>query len=322
MKKISGTLVVLAAVAISASALAANSAPWPTMPLRIIVGFPQGSAPDVQARLLAKPLSGMLGQAVVVDNKPGDSGTLGALALAKATDGHTIGIVGNGQLTSAQFLSVRLPYDPNKDFSAVALVASAPLVWVAVASPEPRTTTQFIHQAQSSNWAYGSTGAGSGIQLGMEELKHALHIKARHVAFASGPLILGGLLNGQVQMALLPASLVMPMVQSGALQAIAVSTAKPTALAPALASLEDLGVRGVSIEVWNALVAPAGMPESHRSRLSAALDKILLSRDIKRAFFVQGWRVDGTSAEAVSLRIKKDTAAYQKIRDQNLLQLD
>lgn len=288
---------------------------WPTKPLRILVAYPPGSAPDVQARLLVEPLSQALGQTVTIENKPGDGGNVGAAALARVEDGQTIGILGNGQLTSAQFLAQQAGFNAAKDFAPIALVASAPLVWVTAYMPHAASPEEFMRRARQRGnaLAYGSTGAGSGIQLGMELLKDALTISARHVAFPSAPQIVGALMNDEVQMALLPASVALPLAESKALSAIAVSSAKPTPFAPGVASLEQIGISGLDIEVWNAFVAPASMPAAHRALLSAKIQAILATRDIRRALFLQGWAVKETSAAALGRRIRKDAAIYRDL---------
>lgn len=292
----------------------AGSGRWPTKPLRLIVGFPIGSAPDVQARLIAEPLATALGQPVNIDNRPGDSGNTGAALLARESDDHTIGIVGNGQLTGAPWRSSPLPFDPQRDFAPIALLASAPLVWVAKAGASSRTAAQFIAQARARGpeWRYGSTGPGSGMQLAMEQIKLGLQLQTRHVSFANAPMILGALLDGSIEMALLPASVVMPLAASGEVQVLAVSTARPTPLAPSLPALEDIGLRGVDAEVWNALVAPAGMPRAYRQRLSAELDRILGFPELRAALLQQGWRAGAAGPQAVAERVHKELSAYRK----------
>ena len=147
---------------LSQAVLAQAGAPWPAKPIRMVVGYPSGSSPDMQARLLAEPLSRALGQPVVVENRPGAGGNIGADLIAKAEDGHTIGLVGNGPLTSSKHLYPKLPYDPIKDLAPVALIGSAPLVWV-VAKPTGATVTgaQYVAQARAEGdrLAYGSIGA-------------------------------------------------------------------------------------------------------------------------------------------------------------------
>jgi tripartite-type tricarboxylate transporter receptor subunit TctC len=290
-------------------------AAWPTKPLRVIVAYPPGSSPDMQARLIAQPLSAVLGQPVVVENRPGASGNIGADALARAGDGYTIGVIGNGPLTSSRFLYSKLPYDPVKDFAPIVLLGSAPLVWVQTKGANPVSPAQYIAQTRAAGdkLAYGSIGAGSGGHLGMELIKEATGIQALHVPFAGGPAILNAMLGNQVQMTLLPGSTVQPMVSAGKLQAVAVTSATRSSLMPDVPSLPELGVKGVNVEVWNAVMAPANMPESHQARLNEALAKILHSDEIKRKLFEQGWVVQDTSRAALRARILSDTTLYGKL---------
>jgi tripartite-type tricarboxylate transporter receptor subunit TctC len=142
------------------------------------------------------------------------------------------------------------------------------------------------------------------------------------VPFNGGPAILNAILGGQVQMTLLPASTVSPLVQSGKLEAVAVSSAKRTPLAPTLPSMEEIGAKGVNIEVWNAVMAPARMPAAHQARLSQELEKILSSREIRQKLFLQGWRVDDASAKGLAARIQQDTKTYQDIIVRNKIKID
>lgn len=297
---------------------------WPTKPVRMVVGYPAGSSPDMQARLLAEPLSQALGQPVVIENRPGASGNIGAEIISKATDGHTIGVVGNGPLTSSQFLYAKVPYDVAKDFAPLALIGAAPLVWVTAKSGTPRDAASYIQQlrAEGDKHTYGSIGPGSGGHLGMELLKQALGIKPLHVPFNGGPAILNAIMGGHILMSLLPASTVTPLLQSGKLDAIAATSAKRSPLAPNLPSLEDIGVKGVNIEVWNAVVAPARLSPAAQTRLSSELGKILVSREIRQKLLVQGWRVDDPSAKALRERIQKDTATYKDIIVRNNIRID
>lgn len=298
---------------------------WPSKPVRLVVGYPAGSSPDVQARLLAEPLARALGQPVVVENKPGAGGNVGADLVAKATDQHTLGVIGNGPLTSAPALYPRLPYDPQKDLVPLALIGSAPLLWTvsrpATGNAEAKA---FIAQARAEGdkLAYGSVGAGSGGHLGMELLKQRLGLAPLHVPFSGGPQVLNALVGGQVQMTLLPASTVMPLVQAGKLDAIAVTSARRSPLAPTLPGMEELGARGVDIEVWNAVMAPARLPPAHVATLRSALEKILADRSMRQTLFVQGWRLDDPGAKALAQRIRQDAAAYADVIARNRIQLD
>ncbi len=310
---------------LSQAVLAQTAATWPAKPIRMVVGYPSGSSPDVQARLLAEPLSRALGQPVVVENKPGAGGNIGADLIAKADDGHTIGVVGNGPLTSSKHLYAKLPYDPVKDLAPVALIGSAPLVWVAARPASgPMSAAQYVAhaRAEGDRLAYGSIGPGSGGHLGMELLKLRLGIQPLHVPFSGGPPILNAIMGGQVQMTLLPASTVMPLVQAGKLEAIAVTSAKRSPLAPTLPGMEELGAQDVNIEVWNAVMAPAKMSAPHLARLRSELERIIGSREMRQKLFLQGWRVDEVGARALAQRIAQDTAVYGDVIARNKIRID
>lgn len=314
----------MAALGLSLPLVVHAQAAWPAKAIRLVVGYPAGSSPDIQARLLTDPLSKALGQPVVVDNKPGASGNIGADLIAKADDGHTIGIIGNGPLTSSKFLYAKLPYDPLKDLSPIVLIGSAPLVWVTPATSVTGSVSDYLKQVRGSGdtLAYGSTGAGSGGHLGMELVKQQLGFNALHVPFSGGPPIMNAMMGGQIQLSLLPAVTVLPMVQAGKLKAIAVSSAQRSPLAPDLASMEEIGAKGVDIEVWNAIMAPARMPAAHQARLNTELAKILNGREMRQKLFAQGWKVGDTSAASLTQRIKSDTAIYGALIAQKGIKLD
>lgn len=148
-----------------------QAAAWPVKPLRIVVGFPGGSSPDLTARALADPLSKALGQPVVVDNRPGASGNIAADIVAKLTDGHTLGLMINGNLTIAKLLNAKTPYDPFKDLQPVSLIGTAPLV-LAVPATYSGGAQEFVKTGlQAGNrWSYGTPGQGTVAHLGMELL--------------------------------------------------------------------------------------------------------------------------------------------------------
>lgn len=313
---------VLAVLAGTGAAQAANQ--WPDKTIHIIVGFAAGSSPDVQARLVAAPLSKILGQPVVVENKPGAAANIGAAAVAHATDGDTIGIIGNGPLTSSQFLYSNLPYNPEKDFAPLALVGTAPLVWIANKEVAGGTPQDFIKKLKASGdtMAYGSVGAGSATNLGAELLKRALHANPIHVPYNGGPMVITALIGGQIQMALLPVSTARSQIEGGKVAAISVVSAKRSPLLPNLPGLDELGIKGVNIEVWNAFMAPASMPKEHQAILSQALQQVLKSDEIHQTLLRQGWQVDDPSPQALEARIRTDRATYKNLISQLNLKLD
>ena len=312
-------LKVLAITAAALPALTASNAfaqaAWPTRPIKLICGYPAGSSPDLQARLLADPLSKALGQPVVVDNKPGAGGNIGADLLAKSTDDHTIAIIGNGPLTSAPSLYTKLAYDPSKDFAPIALVGAAPIVWVVPKAALTGSGTEYIKwlKGTGDKSNFGSIGAGSGGHLGMELIKDSTGVNPVHVPFPGGPQILNAMLSGEIQMTLLPYSTVLPHIQSGKLAPVAVTSAERSPLSPEISSMAEVGVTGVNIEVWNAIMAPVKMPAAHQMKLNAEIAKILQSKEMKDKLFQLGWQVGDTSPKALADRIQSDTALYGKL---------
>ncbi|MCO8250864.1 MULTISPECIES: tripartite tricarboxylate transporter substrate binding protein [Comamonas] len=315
-------LLLCAAACLPLVAQAQGKADWPTRPIRLIVGYASGSSPDVQARLLAEPLTKALGQPVVVENKGGASGNIGADAVAKAGDGHTIGVIGNGPLTSSKFLYSKLPYDAIKDLAPLAMIGSAPLVLVAPKSMAANAGAYFKALKTGTQGNYGSVGTGSGGHLGVELIKEAMGLNLQHVPYNGGPAVVNALMGDQVQMALLPASTVMPLVQSGKLAALAVSSSKRSPLAPGVPAMPEIGAGNVDIEVWNAVMAPASMPAEHRAKLAAALEKILHAPDIRSKLLAQGWRIDDTSAASLARRIENDARIYGSLITQKNIRLE
>ena len=286
----------------------AQPATWPTKPVRIVVGFAGGSTPDIAARTLAEPLSRALGQPVIVENKPGASGNISADAVAKATDDHTLGVVINGNLTSAKLLYPKLPYDPARDFALISLLATAPLVLVA--PPGSPSGVAFFDAARAGGdkWNYGSVGNGSVGHLGMELLKSkAGGLQAVHIPYQSNPQIVTALLGGQLQMALIPPGLALPQIKAGKLKAIGLTSGR-SALASEIAPLADADIRNFNLEVWTALVGPANLSKAAQARLNVEVSKIIRETDTRQKLFNQGWQAVGTSPEGLASRVKAETA--------------
>ena len=284
------------------------NAVWPTKPVRILVGFPGGSTPDMAARTLAEPLSKILGQPVIIENKPGASGNIAADQVAKANDDHTLGIVINGNLTSAKLLNPKLPYDPAKDFTLISLLTAAPLVLVAPTNLP--SGSAFFNEARNAGdkWNYGSVGNGSVGHLGMELLKSkAGDVKAVHVPYQGNPQVVTALLGGQIQMALVPPGIALPQIRAGKLKAIGLTSGR-SPLATEIAPLADSGVGNFNLEVWTALVGPVSLSKAAQARLNAEVSKIIRDAETRQKLFNQGWQAVGTSPEGLAGRVKSETA--------------
>jgi tripartite-type tricarboxylate transporter receptor subunit TctC len=289
------------------------AAAWPVRPVRVLVGFPGGSTPDTVARTLAESLSKALGHPVIVENKAGASGNIAADQVAKATDDHTLGVVINGNLTSAKMLYPKLPYDPQKDFSPISLLATAPLVLVASANA-PAGAAFFATAAQhGERWFYGSVGNGSVAHLGMELLKSRTKgLTPVHVPFKGNPDVVTALLAGDIQMALVPPGIAMPQVKAGKLKAIGLTSGR-SELVPEVAPLADAGVRDFNLEVWTALVAPATLSRAAQDRLNAEVPKIIRNADTRQKLFNQGWQAVGSTPDGLKNRIRDEAAVMEAI---------
>ncbi len=305
--------------------IAEKSPAWPTRPVHIIVGFPGGSSPDLTARILAEPLSRALGQPVVIDNRPGAAGNIATDLVAKARDDHTLGIVVNGNLTSAKMLYPALPYDPAVDFTPISLLTTAPLVLVS-GTGQPQGAAFFKSALQNGDrWNYGSVGNGSVSHLGMELIKSTRQgLLPVHIPFSGNPQVVTALIGGQIQMALMPPGIAMPQVRSGRLTAVGLTSGR-SALVPDVAPLADTGLPGfenINLEVWNALVGPSMLSKAAQDRLAVEIPRIMRDPETRQKLFTQGWQAVGTSAEGLTNRLRKETASLGHIIKTRDIRLD
>ena len=313
----SSTTFLIAACAISTGVYAQNSVKtpttWPTRPVRILVGFPGGSTPDMAARTLAEPLSKALGQPVIIENKPGASGNIAADQIAKANDDHTLGVVINGNLTSAKQLYPNLPYDPTKDFTPISLLTTAPLLLVAPASLPAGADFFSAARQAGDQWNYGSVGNGSVAHLGMELLKSRVPgLLPVHIPYSGNPQVVTAMIGGQIQMALIPPGVAMPHVRSGKLRAIGLTGGR-SALVPEVPPLADAGVQNVKLEVWTALIGPANLSATAQARLAQEVPRIIREADTRQKLFNQGWQAVGTSSDGLKSRLKEETTILGNI---------
>ena len=292
---------------------AGAAAAWPSKPLRIIVGFPAGTSPDLTARAFSEPLSKALGQPVIVENRVGAGGNIGADAVAKARDDHTIGLMINGNMTIARLINPAVPYDPLKDLAPLSLIGTSPLVLTApVAQPGVPASAdgrEFFAAARAAGdkWSYGTPGVGTVGHIGTELLKSHSHINPVHIPYPGYPQVATAMLGGQLQMAMLPPALAQAQVRAGKLRAIGVTSSGRSPLAPDVPSLAEAGISNFNLEIWNAFAAPSTMPKPIQAKLAALLSEIARSEDVRSKLFQQGWQTVGSSPEGLANRIKADT---------------
>jgi tripartite-type tricarboxylate transporter receptor subunit TctC len=235
--------------------------------------------------------------------------------VAKATDGHTLGLMINGNLTIAKLLNPKLAFDPHKDFAPISLVGTSPLVLTAPASAAGRNPAELLTAARQAGttWNYATPGVGTVGHLGMELLKSRAGLGAVHVPYPGYPQVATAMMGGDIQLALLPPALALTHIRTGKLRAVGITASVRSSLAPEIPSLAELGVANLNLEIWNAVVAPGSMPKPVAARLSALISDIARTPEMRQKLLQQGWTVAGTSAEGLTKRIQADTATLGTI---------
>ena len=294
-------------------AAAAPATPWPTKPIRLLIGFPPGSVQDLSARAFAEPLGKALGQPVIVENKAGASGTIAADQVAKATDLHTFGVMNNSQLTIAKMLNPAVPYDPAKDLAPIALIGTTPLVMVISNAATGNTSAELLTWLRNlgDKANYGSPGTGTPAHLGMELVKsRSGSLGALHVPYPGNPQLITAMLGGQLQAALLPPGLAMQQIRTGKMKAIGVTSEQRSMLASELPTLREAGIMGADMELFTALAGPASLPVAVRDKLSAALINILKTDEVRQRLITVGWQPAPSTAEGLRARMRSDTKNF------------
>ncbi|WP_019449699.1 tripartite tricarboxylate transporter substrate binding protein [Cupriavidus sp. BIS7] len=285
---------------------------WPARPIRMIVPFPPGSSPDLIARIVTEKLATVLGQPVVVENRPGAGGNIGTGAVAKAApDGYTLLFTINGPLVTAPSLYRHLSYDPVKQLAPVTLVATSPNVLVVDARLPVHTLREFVALAKSKPGAlnYGSVGNGSAAHLAMEQLKAMAGIDLQHVPYPGFPQITTAMVGGQVQAGFMVPAIAMPMVNAGKLRILAVTSTGRTSLLPSIPTVAESGYPGFEAISWQAILAPAGTPAPIIDRLYRELVRIIGSDDVREKMRAQYFVPAGTAPASL-----RETMASEKVR--------
>ena len=306
----------MAALGLCIAPWTAAQEPWPAKPISLVVPFPSGGTTDVLARALADALSKSLGQPVIVESKPGAGATLGADYVAKAKpDGHTL-LMGAVHHTIATSVYKKLPYDFQKDLAPITTVAMVPNVLVVNASLTPaKSVAELIALAKSSpkELAYGSNGNGTAQHLIGTQFQASTGVNLLHVPYkGSGPLTTD-LLGGQVAMSFDTITPVLQHIKGGKLRALAVTTAKRSAVLPDVPTLEEAGLKGFDIGTWFGVLAPAGTPKEVVAKLNAEMVKIIKSPDFGERMRAIGADPIGDSSADMAARIREETTKFAKL---------
>ena len=292
----------LAAILLSCTALAALAQPaaWPNRPVRIVVPYGAGSSPDVIARIVGEKLSSRLGQPVLVENRPGAGGNNGTGSVAKAPgDGYTYLISTNGPLVYNTVLYEKLPYDPFTELRPVVLAGGQANVCTVRADSGINTLKELVAamKKEPGKFNFSSTGVGSLSQLGVELLKVKTDTYAVHIPYASSPLAVLAILQGDVQFACVPAVAVLPQVKAGKLRTLAVSTAKRSQLTPDIPTMKEAGLPEIENLAWMAVMAPASTPNDIVQRMNQEINAVLAMPDVKEKLHAQYMEPIGGSVQ-------------------------
>jgi tripartite-type tricarboxylate transporter receptor subunit TctC len=288
---------------------------WPTKTVKIIVPFGPGSTPDAVARLIGDRLQQKLGQAFVIENKPGASGNLGTDAVAKAEpDGATIGISIGGPLAINTLLFSKLPYDPAKDIAPITQLVTQPSALAVNASVNVNSVAELLEllKREPGKHNFGSIGNGSLSHLAMEAIALKGGIKLVHIPYAGSPQAMTALLRGDVQMACLPAISVTPQVGPGKVRILAVSTAQRSAFLPDIPTLKEAGI-DVEADAWMGLIAPAGVPAAMIEKINAEVVEAIKTSAIREKLAAQLMEPIGNSPAEFRARIEAEISRWDPV---------
>jgi len=304
-------LVFVAALGVAAAAYA-----FPTKPVKIIVAFPPGGGTDIVARLLAQRLGEAWGQAVIVENRAGASGTVGTEAAARADpDGHTLFMATMGNMTANQHLYPRMTVDPLRAFAPITKVVDVHFVFLANPALPAKGVQELIELAKKrpGEIAYSSSGPGGAPHLAMELFKRRAGIDVQHVPYkGSGPSF-NDLIGGRVMLTMDSLVQSLPHIKAGRLKALAVLGPRRTALLPEVPTIAESGLPGYALTNWFGLLAPAATPKQVLAQLNGDVLRILKQDDLQKKIADLGADVVGNSAEEFGAAMRAESAQWAEV---------
>jgi len=290
--------------------------PYPSKPIKMVIGFPPGGPSDIFGRAFANALSANLGQPVIVENKAGVGGVLGMDGVAKsAPDGYTLGLNNQGAVAMAPYAMTKMPFNPNKDLALVTTVVKVPEVLVVHPSLGVSTFAELLAAAKKNPGKinYGSAGAGGITHLAGELLKAEAKVDLVHVPYKGAAPAVSDLLGGQVQMGIFDVPIVLPHVRSGKLKALAVTTGKRVPTLPDVPTTAEVGYSKVISDNWYGLVVPAATPADVVKRLNAAAVTVLRSKEVMEQFEKVGGIAFPSTPEEYRVFLTDEQSKWSKI---------
>jgi len=314
MKRLFKTLLVLTGLIAS---LAWGQADYPNKPIRMIVPFPPGGVTDIVARTVSLKLSAELGQPIVIENRAGASGAIGAeLGARAAPDGYTL-IMGNiSTLGINPITFAKLGYDPVTSFDPISLVAVQPLLITVHPSVAAKNLAELVQLAKSQPGQLNYGTAGSSIHLAVEQFNSLAGIRMNHIAYKGSAPAITDLVGGQIQVLFDPFSSIYPLVAAGKIRALAVTTEKRAAAAPQLPTVAEQGYAGFDVSSWQGIVVPAGTPKPVIQRLYRGLVTVMASPEVKDKFAQYSAVATASTPEQFAAYIKEELIRWQKVAQQ------
>jgi len=305
--------VALMAAAAPASVMAQNPV-WPTKPIKIVVTFTPGGAPDTLARILAEKWGQTLGQTITVDNKPGAGGNIGADFVAKSgSDGHTlvIGTVGTHAINPALYAT--MPYNHIKDFTPISFLASTPNLLVVNNTVPAKNVKELIELARKTPLTFGSSGSGTSIHLSGELFNTLAGVKMQHIPYKGRAQAVPDLLGGRITMIFDNMPSALPLVKGGEVRAIGVTSAARSPSAPQIPTLAEQGLPGFDATSWFALLAGPGVSREVQMRINAETVKVLAMPDVREKLFGLGLEASPGTPEALAALIQTESTKWAKV---------
>ena len=288
---------------------------YPVKPIRLLVGFPSGSSADVAARIISKKTSEILGQAIVIDNKPGASSNIATEAVVRSLpDGYTL-LLGTVANTINSGMGKNLPFNFSNDLAPVVLLTNLPNILVVHPSIGVSSVQGLIELAQKKpgQLNYASSGNGTSPHLSGELFNQIANVKLGHIPYKGSSQAITDVLSGLVPIMFSPASTALPYINSGALRALAVSTSKRSSVAPKLPTLSEAGLNNYDTSVWFGVLAPINTPREIQDKLNVSFNQALQSADVKAQLITQGMDTMGGSKEEMGKYISQETEKWLKL---------
>jgi tripartite-type tricarboxylate transporter receptor subunit TctC len=307
-------LAILANLAIPIGANAAD--PYPTKPIKMIVGFNAGGATDIIARIVSQKLSESLGQVIVVENRPGATGIIGSEVVAKSPpDGYTLLMVTAGTHAINSSLYKDLPYDPVKDFVHINFIATAPNILIVNNSVPARNVKELINLAKGKpgQLTFASAGSGSTIHLSGEMFKSMANVDLTHIPYKGSSQAMTDLLGERVTMMFDSISSAVPRIKTNKVQPLAVTSAKRSLALPDVPTIAEAGVPGYESTAWFGVVAAANTPKEIVTKLNVEMNKVLAIPEVRERLLALGTEPVGGTPEQFTAHIKSEVIKWKKV---------